>query len=120
MKKRYLFYFFNIIIIILFLNFNEYNCINKKGFLNKNNKLNSNLGVYNKKIKNNNNNEIFKLNRTSRSVLVFFLSLIFLSVIFIILQNSIDVATFSRLELNRINDKIANEKCKKIKEILND
>ena len=119
MKKKYLFYL-NYIIFIFLINLNEYNCL-KKNF-NKDNKLkfnnkNKNLRQVYENIKNNNN--IIEINRIKRCFFVLFLSLITVLIIYLIIENSLDLANISRFELNRINEKISEEKIIKIKNILN-
>ena len=99
---------------------NEYNCL-KKNF-NKDNKLkfnnkNKNLRQVYENIKNNNN--IIEINRIKRCFFVLFLSLITVLIIYLIIENSLDLANISRFELNRINEKISEEKIIKIKNILN-
>ena len=119
MKKKYLFYL-NYIIFIFLINLNEYNCL-KKNF-NKDNKLkfnnkNKNLRQVYENIKNNNN--IIEINRIKRCFFVLFLSLITVLIIYLIIENSLDLANISRFELNRFNEKISEEKIIKIKNILN-
>ena len=119
MKKKYLFYL-NYIILIFLIYLNEYNCL-KKNF-NKDNKLkfnnkNKNLRQVYENIKNNNN--IIEINRIKRCFFVLFLSLITVLIIYLIIENSLDLANISRFELNRFNEKISEEKIIKIKNILN-
>lgn len=121
MKKKYLFYL-NYIIFIFLINLNEYNCLKKNKFFNKDNKIkfnskNKNLKQYYENIKNNNN--IIKINRIKRCIFVLFLSLITVLIIYLIIENSLDLANINRFELNRFNEKISDEKIIKIKNILN-
>ena len=116
MKKKYLFYL-NYIIFIFLINLNEYNCLKKNFNKEKFNSKNKNLRQVYENIKNNNN--IIKINRIKRCFFVLFLSLITVLIIYLIIENSLDLANISRFELNRINEKISEEKIIKIKNILN-
>ena len=114
MKKKYLFY----IILILLTNLNEFNCLKK----NNENKLKTNKKHYNnlKQYENlNTKNDILKTNRTKRSAIVLFLSLITILVLFLIIENSLDLAFMNKFELNKLNDRISEEKLIKINNILN-
>ena len=114
MKKKYLFY----IIFILLTYLNENNCLkkNNENKLKTNKKHNNNL----KKYKNINiKNDILKTNRTKRSAIVLFLSLITILVLFLIIENSLDLAFMNKFELNKLNDRISEEKLIKINNILN-
>jgi hypothetical protein len=114
MKKKYLFY----IILILLTNLNEFNCLkkNNENKLKTNKKHNNNLKQYeNINIK----NDILKTNRTKRSAIVLFLSLITILVLFLIIENSLDLAFMNKFELNKLNDRISEEKLIKINNILN-
>ena len=114
MKKKYLFY----IILILLTNLNEFNCLkkNNENKLKTNKKQNNNLKQYeNLNIK----NDILKTNRTKRSAIVLFLSLITILVLFLIIENSLDLAFMNKFELNKLNDRISEEKLIKINNILN-
>ena len=114
MKKKYLFY----IILILLTNLNEFNCLkkNNENKLKTNKKHNNNLKQYeNENIK----NDILKTNRTKRSAIVLFLSLITILVLFLIIENSLDLAFMNKFELNKLNDRISEEKLIKINNILN-
>ena len=116
MKKKYLFYL-NYIIFIFLINLNEYNCLKKNFNKEKFNSKNKNLRQVYENIKNNNN--IIKINRIKRCFFVLFLSLITVLIIYLIIENSLDLANISRFELNRFNEKISEEKIIKIKNILN-
>ena len=114
MKKKYLFY----IILILLTNLNEFNCLkkNNENKLKTNKKHNNNLKQYeNINIK----NDILKTNRIKRSAIVLFLSLITILVLFLIIENSLDLAFMNKFELNKLNDRISEEKLIKINNILN-
>ena len=114
MKKKYLFY----IILILLTNLNEYNCLkkNNENKLKTNKKQNNNLKQYENL---NTKNDILKTNRTKRSAIVLFLSLITILVLFLIIENSLDLAFMNKFELNKLNDRISEEKLIKINNILN-
>jgi len=121
MKKKYLFYL-NYIIFILLINLNEYNCLRKNKYFYKDNKLklnnkNKNLRQYYENIKNNNN--LIEINRIKRCIFALFLSLITVLILYLIIENCLDLANISRFELNKFNEKISNEKIIKIKNILN-
>ena len=114
MKKKYLFY----IILILLTNLNEFNCLkkNNENKLKTNKKHNNNLKQYeNINIK----NDILKTNRTKRSAIVLFLSLITILFLFLFIENSLDLAFMNKFELNKLNDRISEEKLIKINNILN-
>ena len=114
MKKKYLFY----IILILLTNLNEFNCLkkNNENKLKTNKKQNNNLKQYENL---NTKNDILKTNRTKRSAIVLFLSLITILVLFLIIENSLDLAFMNKFELNKLNDRISEEKLIKINNILN-
>jgi hypothetical protein len=114
MKKKYLFY----IIFILLTYLNENNCLkkNKENKIKINNKQNNNLKQYeNENIK----NDILKTNRTKRCAIVLFLSLITILFLFLFIENSLDLAFMNKFELNKLNDRISEEKLIKINNILN-